>query len=398
MQCIEDGGTAIQEFYRGTNVLITGGTGFMGKALTEKLLRSCDVNIIYLLIRSKKGKDVDTRLEELFNDPLFDCLKEKSPKFRHKVIAVNGDCSAPGLGLSPSDRKRLAEDVNIVFHGAATVRFDEKMRLAVGINVLGTRNILDLAREISQLKALIHVSTAYCNCHLKEIEEQFYNYPITYKKLLSIMDNVNDKMLDNITPTPQTDDEIPIYNYVSSVQKPITWGDFMEKGAHYGIQIPTMRAVWCYSLTLNKYRSWHMLYVLFLHFLPAFIIDGIAIVVGKQPKLVKIYKKINKFSDVISYFCIRDWKFTNNNVQSLWKKMEKGDKGLFDFDMDDLDWEKYFYGYVRGIRLYLIKDDPSTIPQAILKHKRLYWLHQSMKAIVIFLIVRCLWSLWMLVI
>jgi fatty acyl-CoA reductase len=43
----------------------------MGKVLVEKLLRSCPhLSNIYLLVRSKKGKDVETRLEEIFNDPV----------------------------------------------------------------------------------------------------------------------------------------------------------------------------------------------------------------------------------------------------------------------------------------------------------------------------------------
>ena len=74
MENTEGGRSAIQEFYKETSILITGGTGFMGKALTEKLLRSCpDINTIYLLMRSKKGKDIDSRLEELFDDPVSTC-------------------------------------------------------------------------------------------------------------------------------------------------------------------------------------------------------------------------------------------------------------------------------------------------------------------------------------
>lgn len=61
----------IVNWYAGQNILITGGTGFMGKILIEKLLRSCpDVAGIYLLVRSKKGKDVGERLEDILNSPV----------------------------------------------------------------------------------------------------------------------------------------------------------------------------------------------------------------------------------------------------------------------------------------------------------------------------------------
>jgi Male sterility protein. len=73
---------------------------------------------------------------------------------------------------------------------------------------------------------------------------------------------------------------------------------------------------------------------------------------------------------VISYFSTRDWKITNKNVQELWQKMDEDDRKLFDFNIDGLDWDKYFYTYVRGIRLYLLKDDMSTIPQATARYKR----------------------------
>lgn len=69
MQQVDVEQTPIQSFYNNENILITGGTGFLGKALIEKLLRSCkDINTIYLLIRPKKGKIMHARVEELFDD------------------------------------------------------------------------------------------------------------------------------------------------------------------------------------------------------------------------------------------------------------------------------------------------------------------------------------------
>ena len=60
--------SAIQEFFRNKSIFITGATGFLGKTLIEKLLRSCnDLKKIYILIRPKKGKSSSERLNEILN-------------------------------------------------------------------------------------------------------------------------------------------------------------------------------------------------------------------------------------------------------------------------------------------------------------------------------------------
>lgn len=105
--------TPIQRFYSGSTVFITGGTGFLGRILIEKLLRSCpELSTIYLLIRPKKGKGMHERVDELFDDVIFDRLKEESPKFRHKVVGVAGDCSIPELGISTQDRQMIVNEVS----------------------------------------------------------------------------------------------------------------------------------------------------------------------------------------------------------------------------------------------------------------------------------------------
>lgn len=73
-------------------------------------------------------------------------------KARLKVEAIEGDCASPGLGLSDQDRCVLISKIHVVIHAAATVRFDEKLPLAVSINVKGTQEILDLAREMPNLQ------------------------------------------------------------------------------------------------------------------------------------------------------------------------------------------------------------------------------------------------------
>lgn len=36
----------------------------------EKLLRVCNIENIYILIRNKKGKDIHSRLDDIFDDPV----------------------------------------------------------------------------------------------------------------------------------------------------------------------------------------------------------------------------------------------------------------------------------------------------------------------------------------
>jgi len=60
------GMVSIPEYYAGKSVLITGATGFMGKVLVEKLLRSCpEVKALYLLVRPKDGQSMQQRVSDM---------------------------------------------------------------------------------------------------------------------------------------------------------------------------------------------------------------------------------------------------------------------------------------------------------------------------------------------
>lgn len=169
-------GGEISQFYAEKCIFITGATGFCGKVLLHKLLDACPmVEKIYVLIRPKRGEMPQVRLTNLFNGPMFKRLKEENPLSFNKVLAINGDISLPGLGMSSEDINTVIENVSVIFHSAATVRFDEELCKAVTMNVVGTRSMIDLAQKMRILEAFVHVSTAYAHCgYHSKIDEKFY--------------------------------------------------------------------------------------------------------------------------------------------------------------------------------------------------------------------------------
>lgn len=52
-------------------------------------------------------------IDFLFYFQVFSRLREEVPKFRHKVVAIPGDCAVAGLGLNLTDRQTLISNVSI---------------------------------------------------------------------------------------------------------------------------------------------------------------------------------------------------------------------------------------------------------------------------------------------
>ncbi|EDV55733.1 putative fatty acyl-CoA reductase CG8306 [Drosophila erecta] len=192
----------VTDFYAGRNVFITGATGFVGVTIVEKLLRDVpNVGTLYLLMRAKKGKNVQERLEELKKNSVFDKFKELQLEARlSKIVPIEGDVGLEHLGISPKDRQILIDNVNVVFHSAATLDFFQSLKETTNINLRGTRRVMELCQQITNLDALVHVSSAYVNAYLTKVEERLYPSPDDPEKIIQLSETLNDEALKELEP------------------------------------------------------------------------------------------------------------------------------------------------------------------------------------------------------
>ena len=154
----------------GKRVLITGTTGFLGKVVLEKLMRSVPgIGGIVLLIRGNRHYDSarDRFLNEVASASVFDHLKVDHPEdfdrfVDEKVTCVTGEITEPLFGLTQSGFSELAEQIDAVINVAASVDFREALDKALTINTLSLRNITELVQAAGDVP-LIQISTCYVN-------------------------------------------------------------------------------------------------------------------------------------------------------------------------------------------------------------------------------------------
>lgn len=111
-----------------------------------------------------------------------------------KLVAISSDLAEPKLGLDDNDFKLLAERVSVIFHVAASVKFEAPLEVNMRHNVVATKELLDIACNFDKLQCFVHVSTAYSNCQLRQIDERIYPMevpedPMAFKVTKEMLDN-----------------------------------------------------------------------------------------------------------------------------------------------------------------------------------------------------------------
>jgi alcohol-forming fatty acyl-CoA reductase len=166
----------IAEALKGKTVLVTGSTGFLGKSIVEKCLRSIpEIARINLAIRSSGRRPASERLDrEVLASPAFKRIKEELGEERfaalvkEKLAVIEIDLGRDGLGLTDEGRAQL-RGCDVVIHSAAAVEFDNPADLSAQTNLLGAARLVEALRVSGARPHLVHISTAYVGGMLRGV-------------------------------------------------------------------------------------------------------------------------------------------------------------------------------------------------------------------------------------
>ncbi|MFE4453523.1 SDR family oxidoreductase [Streptomyces sp. NPDC056796] len=137
-------------------VALTGATGFLGLRLVRELL--CVYDSLTILAHAGSGSALGriTRFMELSGAP--DALVEALPGRLH---VVETDLSRPLLGLAPAEYRRLADELDVIWHSAGNINLDDDLASLRRTNVDGTRHVLELAAAGAGRPLVHHIGTAF---------------------------------------------------------------------------------------------------------------------------------------------------------------------------------------------------------------------------------------------
>jgi thioester reductase-like protein len=143
------------------NLLITGGTGFIGAAVVARLCKMDSFRTIYLLVRASSQDAGEKRVSDMLREILPPDLYESS---QSRIKAVVGDLLDLNIVSNESAILDMKRDVTHILHIGASTDFSAPIDVSRAYNVEGTRKVLDLAltlKEHGVLRRFDYVSTAF---------------------------------------------------------------------------------------------------------------------------------------------------------------------------------------------------------------------------------------------
>uniref|UniRef100_A0A1B0DE70 Fatty acyl-CoA reductase n=1 Tax=Phlebotomus papatasi TaxID=29031 RepID=A0A1B0DE70_PHLPP len=391
---------AIADFFRGREIFITGGTGFLGKAIIEKILYSCpDVKRIYLLLRCKKSVSVCDRLVKFKSNQIFNRVRERDESLLDKIEALPGDSMCLKLGLSEEDIEKM-ENVSVIINSAASVRFDEPLGQAVFMNTRSARELCLIAEKLKNLKVLIRsLRSIILFLVTPSVKEPFEGWVDNFNGITGILAAGGSglaralygstKVKNNFQPLDvcvrsllvatwkrgrAIGNEMAVYNCACSKEREVQIGEVFSNCCKICVDVPLDEMIWLPNATLTTCFYFYKIILFLFQVFPGMIFDFVLKIIKKKPIALFIMRKFHFASSSLSYFMFRDWLFVNDNCFNLMNDIKNEDMEAFGFDFyESIGIMEYMYQSSLGGRRYLMNQPDENLPRAR-RNYRIFWL------------------------
>lgn len=149
------------------NIFITGASGFVGQYLVNELITKT-TNQLFLLVRARNNQSATERIKKIF--------RQHKHLVGSRILPIEGELDKVYFGLGIDKFEDLAQKTNLIYHTAATIKFNLPYQEAYNINVEGTKTCLSLAQKAGlKFERFHHISTAYVNRQLRKNEKRSFN-------------------------------------------------------------------------------------------------------------------------------------------------------------------------------------------------------------------------------
>lgn len=107
---------------------------------------------------------------------MFSRILREKPHILSKITPVFGDVTQSNLALSKSHLEKVLE-ANLVFHVAASLKLEYTLKPNLILNLIGTKNVIDIAKMMPNLNLMVHFSTGFCCPEQEILKEEIVEWP-----------------------------------------------------------------------------------------------------------------------------------------------------------------------------------------------------------------------------
>lgn len=131
-------------------VFLTGATGYLGCKILDQLVSSSEFDKVFVLVRCKSVAEGRARIAAVAG--------KATSRYPERMEIWPGDLEQTRLGLADEHWKILSDDVKVVIHNGAVVRWNADYHTLRKANVMSTMEILNILPKASAFKAIVYVS------------------------------------------------------------------------------------------------------------------------------------------------------------------------------------------------------------------------------------------------